>query len=77
MHFAGPIVGAFINKYGCRAVAIAGALIAAAAFALSTFSANIEMMIIVYGIVGGVLCTLVKLRSLSSINSDTVSIAQT
>ena len=49
----GPIVGALINKYGCRVVGIAGSLALTTSFILSIFSPNIEMMIVTYGLIGG------------------------
>ena len=51
--FVGPIVGALINKYGCRVVGIAGSLTLTTSFILSIFSPNIEMMIVTYGLIGG------------------------
>lgn len=51
---AGPIVSALTNKYGCRNVCIAGSFIGAAAFVLSTFSTTINMLILTYGVLGGI-----------------------
>lgn len=50
----GPIAAALVNKFGCRPVAIAGAAFAAASFFISTFSPNIQCMILFYGFCGGV-----------------------
>ncbi|XP_045449646.1 monocarboxylate transporter 4 [Melitaea cinxia] len=50
---AGPVVSALCNKYGCRAVCVAGSLVAATAFVLSTFSKSVTMMMITYGLIGG------------------------
>lgn len=50
---AGPIVSALANKYGCRAVCIAGSIIACIAFVLSTFSTNVSMLMATYGFMGG------------------------
>lgn len=50
---AGPIVSALANKYGCRAVCIAGAVVASAAFALSTLSGSVSMLMLTYGVMGG------------------------
>ncbi|XP_031622504.1 uncharacterized protein LOC116340250 isoform X4 [Contarinia nasturtii] len=50
---AGPVVSALANKYGCRAVCIAGSIISAAAFVLSTFSTSVNMLMLTYGILGG------------------------
>ncbi|XP_055634372.1 monocarboxylate transporter 3-like isoform X3 [Toxorhynchites rutilus septentrionalis] len=51
---AGPVVSALANKYGCRAVCIAGSIISCAAFALSTLSTNVTMMMLTYGVMGGI-----------------------
>lgn len=50
---AGPIVSALTNKYGCRVVCIAGSIIAATAFALSTLSPNVNILMLTYGFMGG------------------------
>lgn len=50
---AGPIVSALANKFGCRAVCIAGSVIACAAFALSTLSQSVSMLMLTYGVMGG------------------------
>lgn len=52
--FIGPVVSALANKYGCRAVCIAGSFIACIAFVLSTFSTSITMLMITYGVIGGI-----------------------
>ena len=49
----GPIAAALVNKFGCRPVAIAGAAFASLSFFVSTFSPNIECMIVFYGFCGG------------------------
>uniref|UniRef100_A0A1Q3FM91 Putative monocarboxylate transporter n=1 Tax=Culex tarsalis TaxID=7177 RepID=A0A1Q3FM91_CULTA len=51
---AGPVVSALANKYGCRTVCIAGSIISAAAFALSTLSTSVTMMMLTYGVMGGI-----------------------
>lgn len=50
---AGPIVSALANKYGCRTVCIVGSVIAAAAFAVSTLSESVSMLMLTYGFIGG------------------------
>lgn len=50
---AGPIVSALANKYGCRTVCIAGSVIAAIAFALSTLCESVGMLMLTYGFIGG------------------------
>jgi len=56
--FVGPIVSALANAFGCRAVSIAGSLVAGLFFAISHFSPNIDVMIFTYGVMGGRLLTL-------------------
>ncbi|XP_015610387.1 monocarboxylate transporter 3 isoform X3 [Cephus cinctus] len=51
---AGPVVSALTNKYGCRAVCMAGSFIGAAAFVLSTFSTSVNMLMVTYGLMGGI-----------------------
>ncbi|KMQ96501.1 monocarboxylate transporter 3-like isoform x2 protein [Lasius niger] len=51
---AGPVVSALTNKYGCRAVCMAGSFLGAAAFVLSTFSSSVNMLMMTYGIMGGI-----------------------
>ncbi|RZF40010.1 hypothetical protein LSTR_LSTR002413 [Laodelphax striatellus] len=52
--FAGPVVSALTNKYGCRATCIAGSIIGCVGFVLSIFSPTIEVLMITYGIIGGI-----------------------
>ena len=42
----GPFAGALADRYGCRSVCIAGAIVTAAAFVLSIFSPNIYVLIV-------------------------------
>lgn len=51
---AGPVVSALTNKFGCRTVCIAGSIIGCAAFVLSTYSPNVNVLMITYGIMGGI-----------------------
>ncbi|KAG5678545.1 hypothetical protein PVAND_008212 [Polypedilum vanderplanki] len=51
---AGPIVSGLCNKFGCRAVCIAGSILACTAFVLSTFSVNVNMLMLTYGVGGGI-----------------------
>lgn len=50
---AGPVVSALANRYGCRAVCIAGSIISCVAFVLSTFSTSVNMLMLTYGVLGG------------------------
>ncbi|XP_059224981.1 uncharacterized protein LOC106089402 [Stomoxys calcitrans] len=51
---AGPFVSAMANRFGFRPVTIAGALFAAVCFVCSSFVNSIEMLMLVYGILGGI-----------------------
>ncbi|ELT98460.1 hypothetical protein CAPTEDRAFT_177636 [Capitella teleta] len=50
----GPLASVLCNKFGSRAVTIMGSLIASSGFILSTFSTNMTMMILTYGVLGGI-----------------------
>jgi MFS family permease len=47
---AGPVVSALANKFGCRAVCIAGSILASTAFVLSTFSTNVNVSAIFFNL---------------------------
>lgn len=51
---AGPFVSALANRFGFRAVTIAGALFAAVCFVVSSQVQSIEVLFITYGIMGGI-----------------------
>ncbi|XP_046387673.1 uncharacterized protein LOC124157184 isoform X2 [Ischnura elegans] len=50
----GPIVSALTNKYGCRAVCISGSILGCLAFLLSTLSPNVTILMVTYGVMGGI-----------------------
>ncbi|XP_059482232.1 monocarboxylate transporter 2 isoform X2 [Neocloeon triangulifer] len=50
----GPLVSALANKFGCRAVCIAGSVLSCVAFALSTLSPNVTVLMLTYGVMGGI-----------------------
>ncbi|KAK7499882.1 hypothetical protein BaRGS_00008973 [Batillaria attramentaria] len=50
----GPVVSVLAEKYGCRKVTIAGSVVSAVGFILSTQATSIEMLIVTYGVIGGV-----------------------
>ncbi|XP_052805374.1 monocarboxylate transporter 12-like isoform X2 [Mya arenaria] len=50
----GPLVGALVNKFGCRSVAMVGGVVTSVSFFLCTFSPNVETMIVLYGLCGGI-----------------------
>ncbi|KAK3107469.1 hypothetical protein FSP39_015235 [Pinctada imbricata] len=49
----GPLVGVLANKYGCRPVAVAGSIVATVGLFSCTFAPNLDVMIFLYGVVGG------------------------
>lgn len=49
-NFAGPFSSAFVNKYGCRAVTIAGTVIAGISLILSIFAKNVFTLYITIGL---------------------------
>ncbi|KAL4228585.1 hypothetical protein ACF0H5_011635 [Mactra antiquata] len=52
--FLGPVVSTLLEKFSCRQITIAGTLVSVCAFIVSVFSPNVEMLILTYGIIGGV-----------------------
>lgn len=48
------MVSALANKFGCRAVCIAGSILASCAFVLSTFTTSVNMLMLTYGVMGGI-----------------------
>ncbi|CAG2120968.1 unnamed protein product, partial [Medioppia subpectinata] len=63
----GPIVSALANKYGCRFVTILGSVIAFIALLLSTIAPNIEVLMLTYGVMGGVGFGLIYLPAIVSV----------
>ena len=63
----GPIVGALTNKFGCRTTCIMGSVIGMAAFALSTLSNSVAMLMVTYGIIGGIGFGLIYLPAIVSV----------
>ncbi|XP_052255650.1 monocarboxylate transporter 12-B-like isoform X2 [Dreissena polymorpha] len=49
----GPLVSALVNIYGCRKVAMIGAVVTSVSFFVCTFSPDINVMILLYGFCGG------------------------
>jgi MFS family permease len=61
LFFKGPIVSGLANRYGCRPIIIIGSIGATICMILSTFSPNAWVMIIIYGIFGGIFFGMVYL----------------
>lgn len=51
--FVGPFASAVTNKFGFRLVAILGALLGAAGFALSSLASSVQFLCVTYGVLGG------------------------
>ena len=49
----GPIASILVNKFGPRITCIAGAIISGLAIFISTFSVNVYMMMVFYGVLAG------------------------
>lgn len=45
----GPIASSFVNKYGCRAVTIAGSILTSACFFASYYATNVITLIFTIG----------------------------
>lgn len=50
---SGPIASFLTDRFGCRRVTIAGALMASAGFIASSFTSSLEMLFFTFGIVAG------------------------
>ncbi|KAL1131599.1 hypothetical protein AAG570_011213 [Ranatra chinensis] len=51
---AGPFVSGIANRYGFRCVSIMGSVIGSAAFVISSFAPNMQILFLSYGILGGI-----------------------
>jgi len=49
----GPVASMLVNRYGARTTCIAGSLVSAISIFLSTFSPNVYLLMISYGLLGG------------------------
>ncbi|XP_067928358.1 monocarboxylate transporter 3-like [Watersipora subatra] len=67
LQIIGPFVSALINKWGCRAMGLIGSLTAAASFIISSFSPNVAVFQIVYGILGGLGFGMMYLPAITSV----------
>ncbi|KAL3886291.1 hypothetical protein ACJMK2_026298 [Sinanodonta woodiana] len=63
----GPIVSGLTNTFGCRVVTIAGSTIATVAFVLAGFSPNITILMLTYGVMGGIGFGMIYLPSIVSV----------
>lgn len=63
----GPISSSFVNRYGCRAVTISGALLAATCLFASIFATNIATLILTIGVGAGFGLGLIYLPAIVSV----------
>ncbi|XP_062588832.1 monocarboxylate transporter 12-like [Saccostrea cucullata] len=64
----GPIASALTNRYGCRAVTIVGAIVAATGFILSLFAPNIYYLFFSFGVLSGLGFGLMYLPAIVSVS---------
>lgn len=64
---AGPIVSGLVNKFGCRAVAFTGSIVACGGFLLGSFAPNLDLLILFYGVFGGLGFGMIYLPSIVSV----------
>lgn len=50
---AGPIAGILVNKFGCRLVTIAGAVLASASLFVSIYAPNVQTLYVTIGLGAG------------------------
>ena len=63
----GPIVSMMTNKWGCRTTCIIGSVVGMIAFAISTLSNSVVMLMVTYGIVGGIGFGMIYLPAIVSV----------
>lgn len=66
-YFSGPISSGFVNKYGCRAVTIAGSIVAAVCLVISSFAQNVGTLIVTIGFGVGMGLGLIYLPAIVSV----------
>lgn len=64
---SGPIASALVNRYGCRAVTIAGALLASLCLCLSMFAQNVATLYVTVGLLTGLGLGLIYLPAIVSV----------
>ena len=57
----GPVFGGLVNKFGLRPVCISGSIVAAVGLALSPLSINVPLLMLFFGVVGGIGSGLISL----------------
>lgn len=64
---AGPVVSGLTNKFGCRPVTFAGSILACAGFVFASFSNSVTVLMLTYGILGGLGFGLIYLPAIVSV----------
>ena len=49
----GGVASLLVSRFGCRRVAIGGGILGTTAFLLSALSPNVDILILLYGVLGG------------------------
>ena len=50
----GPIVGGLANKYGLRPICISGGIVCCIGLSISTLSPNVPVLMMTFGVIGGI-----------------------
>ncbi|CAL8118738.1 unnamed protein product [Orchesella dallaii] len=66
---SGPIAGALVNKFGCRATSILGSFVATFGFCISYYAQSVAFLYISIGLVGGLGLGLIYLPAIVSVTS--------
>ncbi|XP_052216344.1 monocarboxylate transporter 12-like isoform X2 [Dreissena polymorpha] len=53
MLLSGPLTSAFVNRFGCRAVAFVGTLVATSGFLISAFASSVLWLYVSFGLIAG------------------------
>lgn len=64
---SGPVSSSLVNRYGCRAVTIAGSILASACLALSVFAKSVTMLFLTIGLGTGLGLGLIYLPAIVSV----------
>ena len=64
---SGPFVGGLVSKFGCRPICMMGAILSASAFVVSTFSTSVGILMITFGVLGGIGFGLIYIPAIVSV----------
>ena len=57
----GPIIGGLVNKFGLRPICISGSIVASIGISLSPLSTNVPLLMLFFGVIGGIGSGLISL----------------